>query len=218
MSAIATAIVGTAIVGGIVSNNASRNAANAQTNAANAANATSQAQYDQTRADQAPWRDAGGQAIGQLKDLTGPAGAWSKDFSMADFTANADPGLDFRMQMGEQALQRAAASKGNLLGGGTLKALARYGQDYGTQAFNDSFNRFQTQRTNRFNQLASIAGLGQTANGQTMQAGLSNANNIGSNLMGAANAQGAAGIAGANAVSGALNNGVNNWLTYAGYK
>lgn len=46
----------------------------------------------------------------------------------ADLTT--DPGYQFRLQQGTQALDRGFAAGGTLLNGGTAKALARYNQDY----------------------------------------------------------------------------------------
>lgn len=59
------AIVGSAVVGGI----SSKNAASAQGRAAAQAGAVSERQYDQTRADLAPWRALGGQATRELGAL-----------------------------------------------------------------------------------------------------------------------------------------------------
>lgn len=216
MSAIATAIVGTAVVGAVVSDQASKRAAHQAALAAGQANQIQGDQYAQNREDMAPWRTAGGQAVGQLSDLTGPNGAWSKDFSASDFQK--DPGYEFRMAEGQKALERSAAARGGVLGGATLRSLTRYNQDYGSQEYDKAYNRFMNNRSQRFNQLAAIAGLGQTANGQLAQVGMNTANNQSNNLMGAANMQGAAGIASANAWSGALNNGINNWMTYMGAK
>ena len=52
-----------------------------------------------------------------------------------------DPGYEARLKMGTDAIQHAAAARGGILSGGTLKALARYGQDYGTNEFGNVFNR-----------------------------------------------------------------------------
>jgi hypothetical protein len=125
-----------------------------------------------------------------------------RNFTNADFQK--DPGYDFRMQEGQKALERSAAARGGLQSGGTLKSLARYGQDYASNEFNNAYNRFNNDRSNRFNRLSSLAGVGQTANTQIGAAGQNYANQFGQNTMGAANAAGAAGIAGANAWGGAL--------------
>jgi hypothetical protein len=52
-----------------------------------------------------------------------------------------DPGYQFRLKSGEDALQRSAAAKGVLRTGGTLKDIIEYGQNFGANEYNNSFNR-----------------------------------------------------------------------------
>ena len=82
MSAVATAIVGSAVVGAYASNRAAGKAAEAQQNASRDANDTQLYMYNQTRDDQTPWRDSGNTALSQMMAQMGylPAGyASSKD-------------------------------------------------------------------------------------------------------------------------------------------
>jgi hypothetical protein len=59
------------------------------------------------------------------------------------------PGFQARYQMGLQGLERGAAAKGSLLSGGTQQAIARYGQQYGTNEYQNAYNRaLQTYGTN----------------------------------------------------------------------
>jgi hypothetical protein len=74
MSGIATAVVASSVIGGVVSSSAASKAANAQTQAADQANATQQAQYDQTRADNMPWMNRGNAAGDRLSYLLGTGG------------------------------------------------------------------------------------------------------------------------------------------------
>lgn len=71
---VAGAIAVTGAVNAYVSSNAANNAASGARDAANQANATNQAQYDQTRADATPWRNAGGASMNQLAYLMGLPG------------------------------------------------------------------------------------------------------------------------------------------------
>lgn len=151
------------------------------------ANATQRYIYDETRKDQQPWRQAGQVALGQLG---------SQDFQR-DFTANdfqKDPGYDFRMAEGMKALERSAAARGGLMSGGTLKALQGRSQDIASSEYQNAYNRFNNDRTNRFNRLSSIAGLGQTANGQVAQAGQNYGNQVSANQIGLGNANAASHI------------------------
>lgn len=51
------------------------------------------------------------------------------------------PGYQARLQAGEGALQRSAASKGLLRSGGTLKDLIEYGQNFASNEYNNDFNQ-----------------------------------------------------------------------------
>lgn len=137
-------------------------------------------------------------------------GSMTHDFSLSDF--NLDPGYQFRMDQGSQALQRSAAAKGSLLGGGTLKALARYGQDYASNELNNAFNRYQVNRSNQINPLFSLAGLGQTSAGQVASSGTSLGNNAANiNFNGGVDA-GAARASGYASTANAINSGISNTL------
>ena len=100
------------------------------------------------------------------------------------------PGYQFRLNEGMKALQRSAAARGTLLTGGTLKGLERYAQDYAS-------NEYGT----RVNQLAGLAGIGQTATDRTGDLLTGQGNAAAAGTVGSANAwqqglQGATGAAG----------------------
>lgn len=52
-----------------------------------------------------------------------------------------DPGYTARLKEGERALQRSAAAKGTLLTGGTLADLAKFGQEYAANEYQNVYNR-----------------------------------------------------------------------------
>jgi hypothetical protein len=66
MAWVATAVVGGSVVGGIIQGNAAKDAANAQVGAANSANQIQLDMYNQNRNDQAPYRQAGFDALNTL--------------------------------------------------------------------------------------------------------------------------------------------------------
>lgn len=215
MPPLAVAAVGAvgSIAGGAMSASAARDAGNSQAAAADRATALQERMYNQTRADQEPWRAAGAQSLSQMGNAD-----FQRDFTGADFQK--DPGYDFRMQEGQKALERSAAAKGGLQGGAFGKALSRYGQDFASNEYGNAYNRFNADRDRRFGRLSNVAGMGMGANNAISGAGQNFANNAGSNMMGAANAQGAAGIAQANAWGGALSGIGKAGMDYAasGYK
>jgi len=190
---IETAIIGSAVLGAA----SSRSAAKAQASAADRAAELQQQQYNQTREDLAPYREAGYNALNKLIPLSD----YTK-FGMDQFQQ--DPGYAFRLSEGQKALDRSAAARGGLISGSALKAATRFGQDMGSQEYQNAFNRYQTERSAQLNPLQSLAGIGQSATNQVNAAGQNYANNAG-NAMGAAAQANASGYMGmANAAAGGL--------------
>jgi hypothetical protein len=210
MTWVATAIVGSAVVGA----SASRSAAKAQTAAAGQAADVSQQQYEQTREDQAPYREAGYNALANLQRTAGNVPGAFK-FGASDYQA--DPGYAFRLSEGQKALDRQAAARGGLISGSALKAATRFGQDMGSQEYQAAYNRALTgyntgvaSENQLYNRQAALAGIGQTATNFTNTAGAANAANVG-------NAYGAAGQATASGYMGMANaagQGVGQYLNY----
>lgn len=68
---------------------------------------------------------------------------------------NADPGYQFRMQQGQQALERSGAAKGVTNTGGNLRDILDYGQQAGSQEYGAAYGRklndYTTNEQNRFN-------------------------------------------------------------------
>ena len=201
MSFVAVAIGGSALIGGIASIASGNAAASAQNNATQANTALQQAQteearrqYDQNRADLAPYREAGTTALGQLSAGTAPGAEFNRSFTLADFTK--DPGYDFRQEQGQRGVEASAAARGGILSGGALKALTRYNQDFASGEYGAAYNRFNNDTTTRFNRLSSLAGTGQTATNTGIAAGndfinqsQNGVNNIAAGNQSAANAR-----------------------------
>jgi hypothetical protein len=214
---VGAGIAAVGVVSGAVS---AHNAASAQENAVNSANALSQSQYDQTRADNAPYRTEGYAALSRMSDLLGLSGnsgadgygSLTKPFTGDSVTT--DPGYQFGLKTGLTSAQNSAAAKGGLYSGATLKALTQYGNDYATTKFDDAFNRDQTTKNAVYNKLAGVSGTGQNATTQVDNAGATASANQGGNLIGAGNARGAAGVATGNALTNGLNQGGAWWLKY----
>lgn len=155
-----------------------KNARDAQEGAMREANALQGHMYEQNRTDNAPWRAAGIQGLSQI---TGNLNDYTKDFSASDFQQ--DPGYQFRLSEGQKALERAAGAKGGMDSGATMKSLSNYNQGMASQEYQGAYDRFNTNRTQRFNRLASLSGIGQTAQGQTNTAGQNYGNQVSTNLI-----------------------------------
>jgi hypothetical protein len=134
-------------------------------------------------------------------------GKYARDFSMADFQQ--DPGYAWRLQQGQQAIERSAAARGGLGGGRMAKDLTNYAQGAASQEYGNAYNRYQTNRANQLNPLQSLAGVAQTATGQMQSAAQSYGNNASNNAMAAGNANASGYMGAANAISGGVGQGLN---------
>lgn len=133
--------------------------------------------YGQGVGYQDPYMAAGSGATNQLASLFAPGGAYTRQPTLEELQM--DPGYAFRFREGQRALEQGAAARGGLLGGGTGKALARYGQEAGSQEYQNAYNRFMANRAAATQGLQNLSGVGAGAAGTAT--GL--AGQIGSNLM-----------------------------------
>lgn len=196
----AVALAGAAVVGAgaqIISGN---KAANAQKHAADQSIAEQRRQYDTTRADFAPYREAGTGALDMLSRAYGIGGNAP---DMSQFTAS--PGYQFRYDQGLQAIDRGAAARGLLHSGGAVKAEQRFGEGLAANEFGDWWNR-----------LAGVAGVGQQAAGTTAQAGQSAANNISQSYTNAGNARASSYANTGSAINSGINNALSAYLYQGG--
>jgi hypothetical protein len=143
-------------------------------------------------------------------DPQGGYGSLLKDFSLSDFTA--DPGYNFRLSEGAKALERSSAARGLLNSGGFAKGLTDYNQNFASNEFNNAYNRFNTNKLNRYNMLSGLSAGGQQATNTAVQAGTSSANNISNILMNAGEQVGNARASGYAGWGQAVNGGIGNAL------
>lgn len=135
---------------GLGSNNhASDTAANYQTSGAQSAQQQLQ-----------PYAQTGAQANTMLQNQLS-SGALGGNFTPGDLTK--DPGYQFRLQQGQQALDRKASAGGGYYSGAALKEAQNFGQGLADQTYNDAYNRWLEQQRNTYNILSGQQGLGANA-------------------------------------------------------
>lgn len=104
--------------------------------------------YEEGLKRQQPYADVGLEFTNKLAALQrGGPGASASMLSM-------DPGYSFRLAEGQKTLDRQAAARGGLISGGALRAAQRYGQEMGSQEFQNAYGR-----------MAGLASLGPSAAG-----------------------------------------------------
>ena len=202
MSAIAVAIGGAALVGAVGSNMAAGTQAAGQQAAAN----TQQSMFNTINQQEQPFIQAGYGATNRLADLLGTSGktgtagygSLTSNFTPQDFLNNLDPGYQFQLQTGGQAIRNQDTPGVGALSGPALKDLMSFNQGMAATGYQNAYNRFQTSNNAIFSRLSGIAGLGQNA--------ASNVGTSGTQLgTGIAGAQAGIGASQAGGIVGATN-------------
>jgi len=163
--------------------------------------------YQQGREDQAPWREAGEEALGDLVNMIerGPG----------EFVPSDQPGYKFGYEeFVEKPTLRLASARGALGGGGTQKALTRYAQDYASQEYDNFLTRWYKSLT----PYQSLAGIGQTTAAQGAQTGAYTGAQIGQNIMAGGEARATGYVNQANIWGNLLSGVGQNALDYAAMK
>jgi hypothetical protein len=208
----AVATVGSSLIG----SKASRDASSAQQQAAAQASDVQRDIFERQVELQAPFREAGLKGQNRLMELLGIGGTAgapgygkyaTAEFGMDKFKA--DPGYAFRMSEGMKALERSAAARGGLMSGATLKGITRYGQDAASQEYQNAFNRYQAERAGTLNPYQALSGTAQTSANMLTNAAGNLGTQLGSNIIGAGNAQASGYMGQANAITGGLGQGIN---------
>lgn len=170
------------IGGGLLGAGASLLGSREQSRAADRSAAEQRRQFDITRADLAPFREQGVNALNQFAAQTlGPLEETEQ------FRFVRDEGL--------RALDQIAAARGKSLSGQQIRAAEQFASNLALGATADQLNR-----------MASLAGIGQTATTATGQFGANAASNIGNSLIDAGAARSSGFVGGANAINDSINN------------
>lgn len=198
---VAAAVVGSAVVGGVMSSRAQKKAANS---AANAQIESSEMgveeqrrQFDAVQKLLKPYADAGLSGLSGQQDLLGINGTAAQQAAIGNISNSAE--MQTYLQQGENAILQNASATGGLRGGNTQAALAQFRP----QLLNQLINQ-------RYQNLAGMTSLGQNAAAGTGNAGMQAASNI-SNLY----QQSGAAQAGAALASGQASANMWNGLTGA---
>ena len=188
MSAIATAIVGTAVVGGYIQGEAAEDSAAAHERAGQAGIEEQRAARESFEERTDPFREVG---LGGANQLT----SFLEDPMQQLEEIN--PLVSFLRDQGFEQIQESAAARGRLGAGGTLEDLTRFNLDLSSTVAPQLQNQ-------RFNQLFNTATMGANVAAGQGTAGLQTASNIGNLLGNIGQAQAGESIGKANAYTGAL--------------
>lgn len=142
---------------------AAKYAANLQSQAAQQANQLQTNEFNTQQQNLQPWLQAGTYGLGELtrEIQNGQLNSWNSPSGMFNGNPNSgvntqmatptpfsytpqdlqnDPGYQFQLQQGMQALQNQQSATG-ISGGAAAKALERYAQDYAGTSYNNAYQR-----------------------------------------------------------------------------
>lgn len=139
-----------------------------------------------------------GQTFGTMEDAQAYANA--NKTGGTEWSWQTDPGYQFRLGEGLNALESSAAARGGLYSGAAMRDALQYGQDFASNEFGNVWNR-----------LAGLSGSGLSAASMGNASGQNYANGA-SNALGAmGNASAAGAIAGGNAINTGIGNALGAW-------
>lgn len=217
MSWVAAAIIGGAAVGAIGTAVASSNQADAAKSAAQSQlQATTQGQdllremYAKNAPYWTPYTGLGQQATTSISSMLPYL---QHQFTPSDLQAGLAPNYQFMLGQGLGATRQSQ----NVTGGGSnmTRAADIFAQNYAQNAYQSAFTNYQNQRTNIYNQLAGIAGLGQQGAAGLSNLGAGVATNIANLGVQGATASAAGTVGAANAISSGIQ-GVTGNIANAG--
>jgi hypothetical protein len=201
---------GAILAGSLIGADASRSAANTQSDAANRAAQLQQQMFQQTQQNLAPWMQTGQVALSELGQRTTSGGDLNQPFTLDKFQQS--PAYQFNLEQGQQAINKGAAARGGFYQPGTLQDIAKFSQGLASNEFQNAFSNYNTNQNNIWNRLYGLSGSGQNAAANLGGFAGTAAGNIGNSITGGANAQAAGQVGQANALTGALGQGYNAYM------
>lgn len=198
MAWVATAIAGSAILGA----GASIFAANTQAKAAQNATNAQMSMFQQGSQQLQPFINLGKSTSNQLSAALPGLGATFNP-TMQDLENT--PGYQFTLDQGMKSLESQQSALGLAGSGAEAKGLQQYTTGLASQTFQQQFENYLQQKQQQYNMLYQPTQLGASAGASLLGGSIQTGGQIGSNIIGAGNAQ-AAGLLGASASgSNALN-------------
>lgn len=219
MTWAAVAVGGAAVVGGYLSSQGAKNAANTQAGAASNAQQISKQEFNKILAEQAPFLQGGYGGLNQLDYMlgignkanyrgpstTGSFGSLLQPFNMQDWK-QLSPAYNFQRQQGMQGVLNADEANMGALSGAAQKDLIGFNNNLANTSFANAFNMYQQQQGNIYDRLAGIAQLGQNAASNVGSQGTQLAGQQAQSATNIGSALAAGQVGAANAWSGALTN------------
>jgi hypothetical protein len=204
-----TAVAAATVVGGYMTSQSMKSAAQTQADAAARAQGQLLASGQEAADVYNPYVNRGVTALNKMAEDP----YFTQQFTNKDLNANLAPGYDFRLRQGQQANMMANNASGGAVGGNALKSLQDYTQNFASGEYGTAFNQFQAQRSNIYSNLLSIADMGLKGTTGQANAIIGTGTNVASLTNAAGNAQAASQV-GQGQVYGNVAQGLGNAGAY----
>jgi hypothetical protein len=146
-------------VKGLLSSGASKGAAGTQSASIDRAMSTLGQSYEKAQGNLLPYLESGRVNLDELnKSLRG--GDFNPRVDM-----DSDPGVKYRMERANEALQKSTAARGRLLSGATIRNVAELNQALASQEYGAAYERSFRDKGAEFNRLFSLSEQGRGAAG-----------------------------------------------------
>ncbi len=200
---VATAVIGSAVLGAGAQIYGASKGADAQKEAADRAVGIQREQQAITRADLSPYRavgdDATNRLTGRLSELTEPISVNPDDFQNSDY-------YKFLSKEGQRGATNSAAARGLGTSGAALKGAAAFAKGLASTEWQNNFNMKRANTTDAYSRLKGLIDTGANAAAMTGTLGEKSAYNQGTAIVGAGNAEAAASNKIGTSLAGMANN------------
>lgn len=193
----AVAIAAASVASSVLGDKAAKRSAQAAKDTAAMQVEESRRQFDTTRADTLPYRQAGEEALSRISSLMMGGGS---------IDPNSIPGYNFRRQEGETGLERAINARGMRLSGRALKDLMKYNSDYASGEYDKGMAKLFT-----------LAGFGPAGVNTSASAGANASGQINSAYGNQGNALANSYMMQSSSLNNAIQGGMQNYMTWNMY-
>lgn len=168
-------------------------------------------QFDQSGYD-AAWQQYQNELAKYQAQLEGDSqyGSLLDPFSLDKFEES--PAYQFNLDQGLQAINKAAASRGDYYAPATLQDVGKFSQGLASNEFQNAYNNYNTDQENVWRRLFGVSESGRGAAAGVGELGSRAAGAASANTIGAGNAQAAGIIGGANALAQGFGGAYNAYL------
>jgi hypothetical protein len=153
---------GTSILSSIFQSRAQDRANRAIQRSLEKASTTFKDEFAKTERGFSPYTKGGAEAFAGIAEKQ-KSGYYDEQFDMNKF--NQDPGVAYRQQQANNALDRSASSRGRTLSGGTLRSIADLNQSLASQEYGAAYERFRGERKENFDRGMQLGQVGLDAEG-----------------------------------------------------